>query len=105
VLPVRRRFHRPPALRRAAGLQRAGVTVFRAGPARVKLPGRRAARALVEWSAWGRLDNTYILHSSSRNQMQRAAGYADACADRFIETLAVTVDRDAARASRESAAA
>jgi peptide/nickel transport system substrate-binding protein len=53
--------------------------------------------ALVEWSEWGRLDNTYILHSSSRNEMQGAAGYADARADRFIERLAVTVDRDAAR--------
>jgi ABC-type transport system substrate-binding protein len=52
---------------------------------------------LVELPEWGRLDNTYILHSSSRNEMQGAAGYADVRADRFIETLAVTVDRDAAR--------
>jgi peptide/nickel transport system substrate-binding protein len=53
--------------------------------------------ALVEWTEWGRLDNTFILHSSSRNAMQGAAGYADDRADRFIEALAVTVERDAAR--------
>jgi ABC-type transport system substrate-binding protein len=53
--------------------------------------------ALVEWTEWGRLDNTYILHSRSRNEMNAVAGYAVPRADLFIDTLAVIVDRDAAR--------
>lgn len=52
---------------------------------------------LVEWDEWGRLDNTYILHSRSRNGMQAAAGYANPRADWFIDTLAVIVDRETAR--------
>jgi peptide/nickel transport system substrate-binding protein len=58
---------------------------------------REFEAALVEWGEWGRLDNTYILHSRSRNGMQAAASYANPRADWFIDTLAVTVDRDAAR--------
>jgi peptide/nickel transport system substrate-binding protein len=53
--------------------------------------------ALVEWTEWGRLDNSNILHSRSRNAWGASAGYASARADWFIDTLAVVVDREAAR--------
>jgi peptide/nickel transport system substrate-binding protein len=52
---------------------------------------------LYQWSDWLRLDNSYILHSRSRNEVMAAPGYANARADWFMDTLAVTMDREAAR--------
>ncbi|MBA4156966.1 MAG: hypothetical protein H0X65_05765 [Gemmatimonadetes bacterium] len=52
---------------------------------------------LFQWSEYIRLDNTYILHSRSRNEAFASASYANPRADGFMDTLAVTLDREAAR--------
>jgi peptide/nickel transport system substrate-binding protein len=52
---------------------------------------------LFQWDEYIRLDNSYILHSRSRNEPFAAASYSNARADWFMDTLAVTLDREAAR--------
>jgi peptide/nickel transport system substrate-binding protein len=52
---------------------------------------------LFQWDEYVRLDNSYILHSRNRDHGFNTAGYANPRADWFMDTLAVTLDRETAR--------
>jgi peptide/nickel transport system substrate-binding protein len=57
----------------------------------------RDYEALVEtWSDYVRKDDYYILHSKSTNELSGLTGYGDPEADRLIDSLALTLDREVA---------
>jgi peptide/nickel transport system substrate-binding protein len=57
----------------------------------------RDYEALVEtWSDYIRKDDYYILHSKSTNELSGLTGYGDPEADRLIDSLALTLDREVA---------
>lgn len=52
---------------------------------------------LTTWETGHTSDDSWFLHSRNRRYPLALTGYADARADAFMDTLAVTLDRDAAR--------
>jgi peptide/nickel transport system substrate-binding protein len=69
----------------------------RVGPRTTGDSERDFEALLFQWDEYIRLDNSYILHSRNRDHGFNTASYADARADWFMDTLAVTLDREAAR--------
>jgi peptide/nickel transport system substrate-binding protein len=52
---------------------------------------------LTNWESGVRADDSWFLHSRYRNDPISPTGFADARADALMDTLATTLDRDAAR--------
>jgi peptide/nickel transport system substrate-binding protein len=93
-----------------AQLRRIGVDVqirvLEEGTLMTQLEGRLDARGerrrdfdavLTRWEHGPRSDETYFLHSRYRDDPLAIPGFADPRADGFMDTLAVTLDREAAR--------